>query len=280
MKHQSYLFGCSFLLLVVATAVLATNNNVQCPSFASDTQIILLLQNNSLIWFPPNTTNFRAIRVQGVNGQLIGIDVRPRGRTLWGLSDTQGLYQINLATGVATRVSSLSQPLSGSNIGIDFNPTVDRLRLVSGVTNLRVNVDNGAAISDTNLRYAQGDINRGRTPNIIGVAYNNNTDGVNVTTLYGLDLVNANVSILVTINPPNDGVLNTVGVLNIRGAGAVGGFDIYTGSQGCNTAVFATNGRFWFVDLNNGSPTLTWRDTSGWLLEYLCNVNIFGLAIL
>jgi len=278
MKYQSLLFGCSLLLLVVATSVVATN--VQCPSFASDTQIILLLQNNSLIWFPPNTTNFRAIRVQGVNGQLIGIDVRPRGRTLWGVSNTQGLYQINLQTGIATSVSSLSQPLPGDNIGMDFNPAADRLRLISGVTNLRVNVDNGAAISDTNLRYAQSDINRARTPNIIGIAYNNNTDGVNATVLYGLDLVNANVSILVTINPPNDGILNTVGVLNIRGGGAVGGFDIYTGPQGCNTAVFATNGRFWLVDLNNGSPTLTWRDASGWLLEYMCNVNIFGLAIL
>jgi len=269
---------CSLLLIFMVTTVVVANN--QCTSqIPSTSRVVVLLQNNSLIWFPPGTTNFQAIQLSGVRGELIGIDVRPRGGTLWGFSNAQELYQINLQTGIATPVSSLSQPLQGNNIGIDFNPAADRLRLVSGVQNLRVNVDNGAAIQDSNLQYAPSDVNHARNPNVIGIAYNNNTNGVNITTLYGIDTVNANVSILVTINPPNTGTLNTVGVLNIRGGGATGGFDIFTDAQGCNTAVFATNGRFWFVDLATGGPTLVWPNTTNWLLEYFCNVNVLGLAI-
>jgi len=273
-----YLLGSLLLLALLSNTVSATNNTT-CPGIPSNSNVFILLQNNSLIWFPPGTTNFRAVRINGVNGQLRGIDVRPHGNTLWGLSDTQELYQIDFQNGIATPISALSVSLPGANIGIDFNPAADRLRLVSGVNNLRTNVNNGATLVDTNLQYALGDVNQGRTPQLIGIAYNNNLDGVSSTTLYGLDSVNENSLILVVIDPPNNGTLHTIGAVNIRGGGLLGGFDIFT-TPSCNTAVFATSGRFWFIDLASGKPSLVWTNTSGWLLEYLCNLTVLGLAIL
>jgi hypothetical protein len=43
-------------------------------------------------------------------------------------------------------------PLDGTFFGVDFNPTVDRLRVISDTgQNLRVNVDTGAEFRDTSL---------------------------------------------------------------------------------------------------------------------------------
>jgi hypothetical protein len=69
---------------------------------------------------------------------------------------------------VADPVDSTSPfaALAGSAFGIDFNPTADRLRIVSNAgQNLRVNVDAGLTVTDA-------DLNPG-APNVTGVAYIN-----------------------------------------------------------------------------------------------------------
>src|SRR5262245_50238595 len=69
--------------------------------------------------------------VEGASEGLVSIDFRPNTGQLWGLSDKSRVYTVNTATGVVTQVGSaqfapaLAVPLSG----IDFNPTVDRIRL-------------------------------------------------------------------------------------------------------------------------------------------------------
>ena len=46
--------------------------------------------------------------------------------------------------GKATLRSRLNVALEGTSFGVDFNPTVDRLRVISDTgQNLRVNVDDG-----------------------------------------------------------------------------------------------------------------------------------------
>jgi len=274
---KSLLLFCLAFLVLVIGSVKATE--YQCPGLPDDANVILLLKNNNLLWFSPNTgSSFHVVQLSGVSGQIQAIDVRPRGRTLFGLSNSQDLYSIDLQTGAATRVSNLSEPLIGSNLAMDFNPTVDRLRLTSGRTNFRVNVDNGLVTVDGQLQFANGDFNQGRFSPLLGAAYTNNTDGATVTTLYGIYAKNRNNFYLVTVNPPNNGTINTIGNLEIRGD-LSGGFDIYTSEQGCNTAVLASNGMFWFVDLATGTATPTWTTTSRWLARYLCDYNILGLAI-
>ena len=96
--------------------------------------------------------------------------------------------------------------LSGSAFGFDFNPTVDRIRIVSDTgQNLRANPDTGAVVSvDGSLRYAPTDVAAGRDPDVVGAAYTNpDNDPATGTTLFDLD---AGPDALVVQAPPNDGV--------------------------------------------------------------------------
>src|SRR5690242_15130651 len=85
--------------------------------------------------------------ISGLNQDLIGIDIRPATGQLYGVGSLGTIYTINPLTRVASAVANVSVPLVGSRFGIDFNPVVDRLRLVSDLDqNLRVDVTTGAAV--------------------------------------------------------------------------------------------------------------------------------------
>lgn len=180
--------------------------------------VTALTQTNQLVSFDsatPGATSVRAI--SGLQGGdfLSAFDARPANKSLFGLAvngTTGRLYNINRNTGQATLASTIRTPLIGSFFGVDFNPAVDRLRIVSNLgQNLRINVDTGETTVDTALQYAAGDRNAGAPPLVIASAYSNNTAGTAATTLYGLDL---NTQSLVTQAPPNNGTLNTIGSLS------------------------------------------------------------------
>ena len=118
--------------------------------------------------------------------------------------------------------------LRGDRFGIDFNPVVDRLRIVSDENqNLRVNVDTGALADfdlvtpgtqpDQDLQYAAGDPNAGQDPSVTGVAYRNSQasafdadpttpDPGKTTELYDIDARTDDMS---EQDPPNNGTLIT-----------------------------------------------------------------------
>ena len=209
------------------------------------------------------SSDFTSRRVYGVDGTLLGIDYRPANGKLYGLSTTNKIYTINPATGQATFVSTLSVPFGGGALsGFDFNPVVDRLRL-TGVNdqNYRVNVDTGVVIVDRTLSYSLGDRNQGRNPSITGLAYTNSVAGATTTMLYGIDY---QLDVLVTQNPANDGLLQTVGGLDVN-FGSMVGFNIvaggysggsyggsYGGSSSAYTGYAVTNSRLYQIDLGNG----------------------------
>ena len=193
---------------------------------------------------------------------ILAIDFRPVDGQLYGLGSTSRLYIINTTTGAATVVggSPFSTALSGSAFGFDFNPTVDRIRVVSDADqNIRLNPITGAvAGSDTNLAYAAGDPNSGQNPNNVGAAYTNNFAGATTTTLYGID---STLDILVrqggiNVPPgtpsPNTGQLFTVGPLGVDTSDLVG-FDI----SACNGTAYASltndgTARLYTIDLTTG----------------------------
>ncbi|HYF51568.1 MAG TPA: DUF4394 domain-containing protein, partial [Planctomycetota bacterium] len=109
---------------------------------------------------------------------LVGIDFRPETGELFGVGSTSRVYKINVTSGVATVVGTtpFTPALNGQNFGVDFNPTVDRIRLVSNLAqNLRLNADTGAvANTDTALAYSTGDALAGTAPNVVSIAYTNN----------------------------------------------------------------------------------------------------------
>ena len=192
-------------------------------------QIFAITSSNGLVSFdsatPGTTTPVLLINGLQAGERLLGIDFRPLTGQLYGVGSSSRVYIVDTVTGLATAVGAPFAPLiSGLNFGVDFNPTVDRLRLVSDAgQNLRLNPATGAtAAIDTGLAYAPGDVNFGNSPFIVGAAYTNNFSGALTTTLYDID---SRAGVLVIQNPPNNGTLNTVGSLGVTTTGAVG-FDI------------------------------------------------------
>ncbi len=178
---------------------------------------------NMLVRFDTNTPGFtddsKIIRGLQPGESILGIDFRPANGMLYGLGSQNRLYTIDVNTGVASAVGSapFATPLEGTEFGFDFNPTVDRIRVVSNTgQNLRLHPDTGA------LAAVDGRLNAEVAYRIVGAAYTNSVAGATTTLLYGID---SELRALVTQNPPNDGKLNPVGMMNID-MSEVAGFDI------------------------------------------------------
>ena len=236
--------------------------------------------NNNLITFdtqnPAIIRTLVAITGVGATQTLVGTDFRPNTGQLFGLGydpaagANDRVYTINLSTGVATPVGTTDIDLDlGTDvnvIGFDFNPTVDRIRVVSSNDrNYRLNPNTGSiAFIDNNLAYAATDPNMGQNPSAGTAAYVNSFVGATGTGLYVLDHVLGTVSLQ---SPPNDGVLTTtrpltgVNGMGVGGSiGALNDFDVYfdgTSNLPYLAAVPAgqTNSRFF--SLNGFSPSAT-----------------------
>lgn len=222
---------------------------------------------NQLVQFSTRNANLvtSSITVTGLNaGEILrGIDLRPATGELFAYgSDPTGvvsrtLYTINPQTGAATSRGSVDQATGGSNFGFDFNPTVDRIRIVNDIDqNRRANPVGGATISDGTLAYAAGDVNAAANPNIVAAGYTNSFGGATTTALYDID---SNLDILAQQNPANAGTLSTIGPLTWN-TSANAGLDIVRGS---NTALAALelvvggnpagNSGLYEVDLTTGT---------------------------
>jgi hypothetical protein len=192
----------------------------------------------------------KSMRLQGVSGEIIGIDVRPADGKLYALAADGTLYTISM-DGKATRRSRLETMLKvGVMATVDFNPVADRLRVMgSDGTSLRVNVDDGKVVTDGNHKYAETDPGKGKTPKVGAGAYTNSVKGTKETALYNIDL---GTGALVKQVPPNDGVLNTIGMLGASPKALA--FDIW--SDGTKNEAWAMTGAdLWSVDLQTGKAT-------------------------
>jgi hypothetical protein len=229
--------------------------------------VVGLTQSNSLITFdtatPGITSGAVAVTGLGAGETLVGIDFRPATRQLFGLGSGSNLYTIDPTTGASTLVAPLTNAvgggpvvLSGTSFGVDFNPTVDRFRIVSDADqNLRANPNNGVTNVDSNLNPGN--------PNVVGAAYTNNFLGGSLTTtLYVLD---SSLNDLLIQAPPNAGTLTPVGDLGVDFDDQVG-FDILLASSAfasLNTGGMATG--FYSINLATGSASLI-GDIGGGLL--------------
>ena len=192
----------------------------------------------------------KSVDVSGLDGALVGIDVRPADGMLYGLTVGGTLYTI-ATDGKATMKSKLETMLpAGTMATVDFNPVADRLRVIgSDGTNLRVNVDDGKVTKDGSLKYGDADANKGKTPKIVAGAYTNSVKGTKETALFDID---ASLGALVKQAPPNDGILNTVGMLG--GTMDSVAFDIW--SDGTKNEAWAMSGdQLFSVDLASGKAT-------------------------
>jgi len=173
---------------------------------------------------PPISTPITGV----TSGQtLVGIDFRPATGGLYalGYDATLGqvqLYTLNPSTSVATAVAGafgLNLGTASDRIGFDFNPTVDRIRVVStSDVDVRLNpITGGLAATDTNLAYATGDVNFGINPGVGSIAYTNSVTGTAPLTTVLYDFDELNNGILSIQTPPNNGTLSTVANVTFNG---------------------------------------------------------------
>ena len=244
-----------------------SNDGLQLQRFALDT--------------PGTATN---VTFSGVTAgeSLVGLSLRPATGQVYTLgvnatANTGTLYVVDPKTGACTVVGIAGQVafVDGSGVtavdlpdasvgyGMDFNPTVDRVRVVAGSgLNFRVNPFTGAPIdgnpgSGTNT---DGPINGGTT-SVHGTSYTNSfaqslTGGV--TTLYTLD---ASTDSLFIQNPPNAGTQTASIPVTLNGSPlnfAAGlGFDIPS-SISVSTSNTAATGEA-FAVLTVGATTGLYR---------------------
>lgn len=252
---------------LIAAATVAATSLVSTGYIKADTayKVIGLTTDNELVTFGSK----KMVRVKGVTGKLQGIDFRPATGVLYGVTDSDLVYSIDTKTGNATLVSKLTASFNGGfQSGFDFNPVVDRLRVVgSNTQNLRANVVDGVTIVDGALNYNPGtpatattpaipaDVNVGKMPNITAAAYTNSflraATAPTTTMLFGIDY---DLNVLVSQSPPNSGTLNTIGVLS-NDFGPIGGFDIFTDAAGNNAGFVASGKTLYSIDLATGATT-------------------------
>jgi hypothetical protein len=223
-------------------------------------QVYGLTSGNNLIRFNATRANniLSTVAISGLQPgeSIVGIDVRPATGQLFGLGSTSRLYVINPLTGAASPVGNapFSITLSGTDFGFDFNPTVDRIRIVSNTgQNFRANPDTGAAVTPADTNLGPG------TPNVVAAAYTNNFPNQGgPTTLYDIDSNSDTLVIQGGINgtpSPNGGVLTNVGALGVNATANLG-FDIATGSNVALASIQVqgeTASKLYAINLTTGS---------------------------
>lgn len=256
-------------------------------------QRIKALSNGKIYTFDaktPSTLIGTPLTIIGIgSGQtLVGIDYRPNTAELIGLGYDFGsgkarLYAINTTTGTAAPIGSndITLELGSGPVGFDFNPTVDRIRVVGANNkNYRLNPNNGAiAATDQNLKYKTGDVNEGKDPFIGTCAYTNSYIGATSTALYDFD---DSLNVFSLQSPPNDGVLNSLAGpsgLMINTVERSSDMDIYFDkATSANTAFFVANpnstqnDNLYTVNLSTGAATLVGLIGSGLAVQDIAAV--------
>jgi hypothetical protein len=246
--HWGFLGSLGLILMAVPAAIQAqtiyglgtiTGGNIRNSPVGSQ----------GLVLIDPNTgaaNTLAPVPITNVAaGQtLVGIDYRPTvtvpaaGNVIYALgyngalafpAANAQLYTLNPGTNVATPVgSAIRLELGGTTerIGFDFNPTVDRIRVVSSNNaNYRLNPDTGGiAATDPNVAYAGG---APADPGVGAVAYTNSYVGPTpaTTTLYDVDYLNNG---LLSIQNPTTGVLTTQSTIRfiITGGSSPGNYPV------------------------------------------------------
>lgn len=240
---------------LVALSSLITLNSCQdhrlspAPQTLPDAPFYALTSGNQLLTLNVRSTNTptATVTISGLpqGEQILAIDFRPATGQLYGVGSSSRLYIINPVTGtsVALGTGPFSPALSGSMVGLDFNPTVDRIRLITNTgQNLRLHPETGAvAATDGNINGVAGAI-------ITGGAYTNNKSGAATTTLYDIDPVTDR---LYRQDPPNNGTLADVGPLGLD-ITAVGGFDISPNGDAIASVTFGGATELDQVNLTTG----------------------------
>jgi hypothetical protein len=238
---------------ILKSTLLAASAVIAAPHAAGAATAVGLVGDRTLAMFDtgePDVTT--TMDVSGVD-RLLGIDVRPSNGMLYGVAADGAVVTIDVATGAATKVGALEQvvPENDGPVIVDFNPAADKLRFMSGVRNLRADVDTGKVTTDGVLAFEAQDMHAGEAPDIVAAAYVNSRGKPEKTAMYDID---ATIVALIHQVSPNDGTLAAIGKLGIEPADHYA-FDVQTAEDGTNTAWLAAGNVLYTVDLVTGAAT-------------------------
>lgn len=236
-------------LALLSTAALA----VSAPALLAAPAVALVGDRTLAMFDTDAPGDVTVIEATGVEA-LAGIDLRPADRTLVGVTTDGRIVTIDRDGAEATAVSTLSAPLPEGEgpVIVDFNPMADRMRLMRGVANHRVNADTGEATVDGALAFEAADMHAGEAPNIVAAAYTNAFGKPEATAMYDID---ATIGALIRQTKPNDGTLAAVGKLGIAQPAETWAFDIHTSEDGTNAAWLVNGTTLYAVDLETGAAT-------------------------
>ncbi len=231
------------LHLALATAALAalaacsTTGPKEKVGAPAKEEIVAISASHQLLRFnagqPQNVRDRKPLSGLPAGEKLLGIDYRVARGELFALGASGQLYRIDVAAARALPVGTpAALPGPARAWGFDFNPTVDRIRVVNdNGDNLRLHPDTGAAVDgdantpgrqpDGRLSYDAADANAGKAARIVAAGYTYNKTNDKVTTNYALDgglgtLVHQGTKEDVApAVSPNTGRLFTVGTLGI-----------------------------------------------------------------
>ena len=269
----------SLAVLTVASLAACTTMTPESEGMERAEKAVAVTASNKLLKFNAGRPGriLASMNVTGLQAgeTLLGIDYRVAKDQLYALGSSGRLYTLNEETAAATVVGMpFAVKLDGTQFGFDFNPTVDRIRVVSNTgQNLRLHPDTGAVVdsnatlegvqTDGKLAYAAGDVSFGKAPIAVGAAYSYNKADTKITTNFALD---AGTGALVTqgsregVLPavsPNTGQFFTIGSLGMAFNNA--SFDIQALSDVAFAALNSDTSiasRWVTIDLKTGAAKL------------------------
>ena len=261
---------CAMALSVLLSACSKKNDDFDNNGneiIAPNVGVTALLANNRITSFNAQTGTAltKTSDITGLQSgeTILAIDYRPATGELYGVSSGSRIYVINPGTGAARVINStpFTPAIDGTAVGIDFNPTVDRIRLVSNNgQNLRIHPETGM------VAFTDGVINGVTGAKVSSVAYTENVAGAATTALFDIDLTTKK---LYKQDGPNEGKLVEVGGLTVD-ASAIVDFDISPDNKAALVAMTVAGVQnLYGLDLATGKA----------YKAYSFNTPILGMAI-
>ena len=281
-RVRSGVLGVS-CVMALAIAAAGCTSLVTEPDFPARKEfIVAVTSSNQLVRFnagqPGKVLSKKPLIGLQRNESIVGIDFRLNKGVLYGLGIVNGqgrLYTIDTGSGLVSQIGQpLAVALQGEEFGFDFNPTVDRIRVVSNAgQNLRLHPDLGSVVDadpnqagvqlDGKLSFDSADINAGRPAAVMAAAYTYNKVNDKITTNFGIDgaldllVIQGSREGVTPAVSPNTGRLYSVGKLGFGAAQRVS-FDIadLTGAGfAALTRAGAKDSKFYLVNLETGAGT-------------------------
>ncbi|MDO4246008.1 MAG: DUF4394 domain-containing protein [Deinococcus sp.] len=251
------------LALASLTLLLASCNRVSPPAAPSGTTAYGLTTSGMLATFGTDNAaaSYRTLSISGLasGDTLVSLDYRNTDGRLYAATSNGRLYRIDPQTGAATQDSAA---VGQGVVTVDFNPSANRLRVI-GTNNMNYRLTLGATpvpstspagtvTPDGIFAYAAGDVNAGKTPELVAAAYTNSfndsaTGSVpagSTTALYSFDAAQ-DVLVMHDVGPQFS-TLKTVAPLGVNVMAGMVGFDI----SGMNTA---------YASVSSGGKTTLYR---------------------